>query len=118
VSDGYRDPNIECTESALRIRAYYFPWGTKVIPYGSIKGLKRVDMGLATGRARVWGTANPRYWASLDTARPSKKVAFIVDVGKHVSPYVTPDDPDAFEAALRESAHLGPGAAAAGGPII
>jgi hypothetical protein len=53
-----------------------------------------------TGRARLWGTANLRYWASFDPQRPRKKVAFILDTGRAVRPFLTPDDPDAFESAL------------------
>jgi hypothetical protein len=101
VGDTYHDKMVECTESAVRIRSYYFPAGTKTIPYGQIRGVRRVAMGVATGRARIWGTANPRYWAGLDTARPTKKVGFILDLGRRVSPLLTPSDPDAFEAALR-----------------
>ena len=29
----YRDRWIECTPDEIRIRGYYFPWGTKRIPY-------------------------------------------------------------------------------------
>lgn len=63
-------------------------------------------MGVVTGRARLWGSANPRYWASLDPKRPSKKVAFIVDSGHAVKAFVTPDDPDAFESALSSHANV------------
>lgn len=118
MSDGYKDSRIECTDDALRIGAYYFPWGTKVVPYGAIKSLERVDLGPMTGRGRVWGTANPRYWANLDTRRPSKKVGFILGLGKFVSPLLTPDDPDAFESDLRQRAGLGPGGETTRGPII
>ncbi|MGH2864990.1 MAG: hypothetical protein ACRDJX_07035 [Solirubrobacteraceae bacterium] len=57
-------------------------------------------MGALTGRGRIWGTANPRYWANLDPARPRKRVGFVLDLGRPVRPFLTPDDPDAFEAAL------------------
>jgi hypothetical protein len=33
----------------------------------------------------------------------------VVDLERRVSPIVTPDDPDAFEAVLRERANLGAG---------
>jgi hypothetical protein len=96
----YRDRWITCTDSEVQIRGYYFPWGTKHISYGSIEGLTRVKMGPLTGRGRIWGTANPRYWASFDPGRPRKQVGLILDLGKRVKPFVTPDDPDAFEAVL------------------
>jgi hypothetical protein len=97
----YRDRWIECTADAIRIRGYYFPWGTKHIPYSSIRAIRRVKMGAFTGRGRIWGTASPRYWASLDPRRPAKRTALILDTGRRVLPFITPDDPEAVEAAIR-----------------
>jgi hypothetical protein len=104
----YNDGKVECTSSALRIHGYYFPWGSKTIPYTSIKNLSRYDMSAARGKWRIWGTGTFRYWANLDSGRPKKLAAFVVDDGKKVKPFVTPDDPDTFETAVREQAHLGP----------
>ena len=71
------------------------------------------------GQLRIWGTSNLRYWASLDPKRPTKKVALILDLGKHVQPFITPDDPDAVEKAIREHAGLGPGDLGGGrGPLV
>lgn len=102
----YRDRWIECTPRAVRIRGYYFPWGTKNIPYEAIRSVRRVEMGALTGRGRIWGTADPRYWASLDPGRPRKKAGLVLDVGGFVRPFLTPDDPDAVEAAIRRRANL------------
>lgn len=104
----YRDRWIECTPEALRIRGYYFPWGTKRIPYRSIRSVRRVEIGAFTGKGRIWGTANPRYWASLDPGRPHKNIGLILDLGRRVSPIVTPDDPDAVEAAIHQHTDLNP----------
>ena len=98
----YRDRWIECLSARIQLRAYYFPWGTKRIPYASIRSVKRVEIGAFSGKGRIWGTANPRYWASLDPARPKKSVGLILDLGRYVRPFITPDDPDAVEALLRE----------------
>jgi hypothetical protein len=97
----YRDRWIECTSGALRIRGYYFPWGTKTVPYTSIRAFRRVEMGVFGGQLRIWGTGHPRYWASLDPGRPAKKDALILDLGRFVRPFLTPDDTDAVEAVLR-----------------
>lgn len=113
----YRDRWIECTSDGIRIRGYYFPWGTKRIAYSSIRSVRRVNLGAMTGKARLWGTANPRYWASLDLHRPVKKVGLILDTGRGVRPFLTPDDPDAVEAIIRE--HAGVEAQRTGrGPIV
>ncbi|MGA3216371.1 MAG: hypothetical protein ABSD97_11875 [Acidimicrobiales bacterium] len=104
----YRDRWIECSPDGITIRAYYFPWGSKKIPYRSIRSLRRVELSTFRGQARIWGTANPRYWANLDPGRPRKSIGLIVDLGRRVQPFLTPDDPGAVEAIIREKAHLGP----------
>lgn len=98
---GYRDRWVECGEDALRVRGYYFPWGTKVIPYGRVKGVRRVDMDVFGGRGRIWGTGNPRYWFHLDPRRPAKHAGLVLDLGRYVHPFITPDDVDAAEAEIR-----------------
>jgi hypothetical protein len=108
VNNTYRDRWIECTPEALRIRGYYFPWGTKTVPYTSIRSVRRVEMSALRGRPRIWGTADLRYWASLDPRRPAKRTALILDLGRSVSPFITPDDPDAVERVLRDHAGLDP----------
>jgi hypothetical protein len=96
----YKDTWITAAQDGLTIRFYYFPFGTKQIPYTDIHSITRVNMGALTGRGRIWGTGSFRYWASLDPQRPRKKVAYIVDLGRAVKPYLTPSDPDGFESAL------------------
>jgi hypothetical protein len=104
----YNDGVIECDSKGIHIRGYYFPWGTKVIPYSAVKGVQLVTLGTLRGKLRVWGTANMKYWANLDTKRPSKSAGLILDIGKSVKPFVTPDDANAVEAIIRERAGLGP----------
>lgn len=115
----YNDGRIECGADGLRIHMYYFPAGTKRIDYAKVRDVRRVDISAFTGRARIWGTANPRYWANLDPARPRKKSGLVLDVGGFVKPLITPDDVDAVETVLRERAKLGPSSGASSrGPII
>jgi hypothetical protein len=110
VTDDYDDGTIVCAPDRLLIRSYYFPTGTKIVPYTEIKGLQRIEIkGVWSGKWRLWGTGNARYWANLDTRRPTKKVGFVLDLGRKVNPIVTPDDPDSFESVIRTRAHLGAG---------
>jgi hypothetical protein len=108
MAQDYDDGTIRCDAEGVEIRYYYFPTGTKLVKYGQIKGLERLDISLLKGKLRIWGTGNFKLWANLDTRRPHKSVAFIIDNGKSVKPFVTPDDPDAFETVVRERARLGP----------
>ncbi|MGC2485914.1 MAG: hypothetical protein WA359_06710 [Acidimicrobiales bacterium] len=118
MTQDYNDGIVSCATEGVVIRGYYFPWGTKRVRYGEIKGLERVTMGALTGQWRIWGTANVRLWANLDAKRPKKKIGFILDQGKRVRPFVTPDDPDAFESIVRERAHLGPSDGASPSPFV
>jgi hypothetical protein len=70
------------------------------------------------GRGRIWGTANLRYWASLDPARPGKQTGLVLDLGRAVRPFITPDD---AAAVLSEITAHSPGTRVeedAEGPII
>lgn len=98
----YQDGSIRVSDETLTIKGYYFPGTVKRVPLAAIRSVRRTDMSASRGRGRIWGTANPGYWANFDPRRSRKTVAFLVDAGKAVKPFVTPDDPAAFESALRE----------------
>jgi len=101
MSETYADRWIDIDETQISIRGYYIPRGTKRIPLKTIRHVTRVRLGPLNGRARIWGTANPGVWASLDPRRPGKRAGFLIDHGAAVTPLITPDDPDAAEACLR-----------------
>jgi hypothetical protein len=90
----YDDGSIRCDEQALSIRRYY-PWGTKRIPYTSIKSVDTLPLtGLQKVRRwRLWGSGDFVHWWNLDLQRPSKSTALVIDVGRRVRPTITPDDP-------------------------
>jgi hypothetical protein len=97
----YRDRWIECTPTQLVIHGYYFPFGfPKRIPYTRIREVERFSLSVWRGKWRIWGTTLPRYWGNLDPARPRKEVGLILRLGKFVSPWITPDDPDKVEAII------------------
>jgi len=87
---------VECAADGLLIHTYYFPThslGTKRIAYNSIRGLERFDVP-GPSKWRIWGTTLPNRWANYDPLRPKKEIGFLVDIGKRVKPFITPDDPD------------------------
>jgi hypothetical protein len=98
----YKDTWISAGQDGLKIRWYYFPFGTKRVSYEEIRSITRVNMGALTGRGRIWGTGSLKYWASLDPQRPRKSVAYVLDTGHAVKPYITPADPQGFESALAD----------------
>jgi hypothetical protein len=104
MAELYRDRRITCSDSEIVIKGYYFPRGSKHIAYTAIRAARRVELGTLSGRARIWGTSNPRYWANLDPRRARKKTGFVLEVDGPIRPFLTPDDPDAFVAVIRERA--------------
>jgi hypothetical protein len=115
--ENYREKGIVCGSDTLEIRHYYV-WGSKKVAYRSIVGVQRVTLAAMKGRGRIWGTANMGYWTNLDSQRPTKKEGLILDLGKHVKPFITPDDPDQVETIIRERAGLGPPGPTISAPII
>jgi hypothetical protein len=98
----YRDDRIVCTDTEVRIDWYYFPFGSKTIPYSSIRSLERFALSPLRGNWRIWGSGDLKHWLNLDTKRPKKSAGFIFDLGKSVMPVVTPDNPDVFEQVVRQ----------------
>jgi hypothetical protein len=88
------------------------------VPYRSIVGVQRVSLSALKGKARIWGTANVGYWANLDSSRPSKQEGLVLDLGKRVKAFITPDDVDRVESILRERAGLGPAGPTIPAPFI
>ena len=70
----YDDGRVACTDDALVIRLYHFPFGDKRIPHFV-------------------------HWANFDPDRPKKSVALIIGIsGRRMRPVITPDDPYAVAA--------------------
>lgn len=95
----YDDGGVACTEDALVIRHYYFPFGDKRIPYARIERARREPMGGLTGKYRIWGSGDFVHWYNLDSDRPAKSVRFILELsGIRIRPVITPREPDALAA--------------------
>jgi|HubBroStandDraft_6_1064221.scaffolds.fasta_scaffold119680_1 hypothetical protein len=102
----YDDGRIVCDEGGLLIREYY-PWGAKRIPYAALKGVSELPL---TGvnkvrRWRLWGSGDFLHWWNLDPQRPHKTMALVLDVGHHIRPTITPDNPESVERILKEHIH-------------
>ena len=51
----YHDRWIRCDDGGIDVRGYYFPWGTKHIPYTAVRSLERFTMTALKGKGRIWG---------------------------------------------------------------
>jgi len=117
MAENIREDGIVCGDDVVEIRHYYL-WGSKKVPYHSLVGVQRVALAALKGRARIWGTVNPGYWANLDTKRPSKKEGLVLDLGRGIKPFITPTALDRVEALLRERSGLGPAGPTTSAPFI
>jgi hypothetical protein len=105
----YEDDKIVCDEDGVTIRGYYFPFGTeKRIEYRRIERVEVHPIGTFTGRYRIWGTSDPRYWLNLDWHRPDKDRCIVLHVGGWIKPVITPGDPDAVLGVLEDKAGVRP----------
>lgn len=90
IVNEYDDGLVACTQDALLIRRYYFPLAsTKTIPYTKIRSIERRP----AIRGRIWGTGNFIHWHNLDLGRPRKKTGLVLDLGRHIKPVITPENP-------------------------
>jgi hypothetical protein len=98
----YEDKRIICDDHGITVRQYYFPLGKKRIAYDEIQWFDQLRIGALTGRYRIWGATDPRYWFHLDASRPKKSKAIVIDKGDWVKAVLTPDDPDRVLQILEE----------------
>lgn len=98
----YRDKYLTFDEDGLTIRKYFFPVGERRITYDEIRSFHERELGAWTGRWRIWGTGDFKHWFHLDTNRPFKHRAIVIDAGGRMKSVLTPDDPDSALKVLRE----------------
>lgn len=94
----YDDGKVACTSTGVEIRWYYFPVGTKRVPYDRIREVRRCP----AGRGRIWGTGDFVHWRNLDVSRLHKDTGLVLDTGSWPKPVITPDDPEAVIAVLTQ----------------
>lgn len=99
----YDDGHVRLDHDGVIIRRYYFPLGmSKRIPYARIRAVRAWHMGPLTGKGRVWGSGDLRHWAPLDLHRRRKETALALDLGRWMTPVITPDDPARVQAILQQ----------------
>lgn len=98
----YEDDYIVCDEDALTIHWYYFPIGSKRIPYTSIRHINEESISFWTGAGRIWGMGLSPEWFHLDPKRPSKTRCIVIDDGNWTKSVITPDNHDVVFRILQE----------------
>jgi hypothetical protein len=99
----YDDGLIVCSGEGLMIRRYDAFLRPKRIRYAEIRTAMQVGLdSVRFSRWRIWGSTDLRHWFNLDRHRPTKRVGFVLDLGKAMNPVITPDDPERLAAVLHE----------------
>lgn len=96
----YDDGRVACTDDAVLIRGYYFPFGEKRVPYASIQRVTSRPMRALLDKWRIWGSSDLRHWYNYDPERPSKNTVLVLTLGRGVRPAITPERPDEVVAEL------------------
>jgi hypothetical protein len=97
----YDDGRIACDDDGLTVR-WYYPWGSKRIPYRSIRSFRTFSLSASTGKLRIWGSGDFTHWWNLDGRRPRKETAIELDTGGRILACISPDDADAVARVLQE----------------
>ena len=98
----YEDQFVVCDDDAITIHWYYFPIGSKRIPYKDIHSFREETMDFWTGAARIWGMGLSPEWFHLDWNRPSKAQCIVIDENSWVKSVITPENHEAVLQILRE----------------
>lgn len=103
----YEDKYLVCDEDAITIKEYYFPFGSKRLPYKAIKKVREMELGVMSGRFRIWGMDLAPYWYHLDMERPKKRRSIVLETGEMIKPALTPEQHDMVLAVLKEKTRKG-----------
>jgi hypothetical protein len=93
VAAEYDDGGVACTDGELIIGHYYFPVGSKHVPYPAIREVRRVSLS-PFGQWRIYGSNDFIHWFNFDPRRPLKRSGLVIYAAGQVRPLITPDDPD------------------------
>ena len=88
----YRDDVVKLNDSQVVIRHYYWPFGSKRVPYTSIAGYHRRPLKAWHGQFRVHGIDQKGRWYSRDRHRGEKETAIDLSIGRRIRPVLTPHD--------------------------
>ena len=74
----YSDSLMEVSESGVRFRNYYFPMGSKSVPFADIISIESKPTTLLNGKWRLWGTGDFMTWFPRDWKRHQRSSIFFL----------------------------------------
>ena len=76
----YSDKLVEITDDSITFKNYYFPFGSKQVPFARIDRVESTEPSLMSGKWRLWGTSYVPRWFPLDWKRPSEEKISVVQL--------------------------------------
>lgn len=74
----YSDGLIDITDDAVVLKRYYFPFGSRRVPFSDIQRIDKEEPTLLNGKWRLWGTGTFTTWFPLDWRRPFRDRMFFI----------------------------------------
>ena len=74
----YSDGLVEISDEAIKLKNYYFPFGSKRVLFSEIAAVIVEEPKLINGKWRIWGSGDLRTWFPLDLKRPWRDTIFII----------------------------------------
>jgi hypothetical protein len=74
----YSDGLLDITDDAVVLKRYYFPFGSKRVPFSDIEHIASEVPTFLNGKWRLWGTGTFTTWFPLDWRRPLRDRLFFM----------------------------------------
>ena len=74
----YSDSLVEVSEKGIQFRNYYFPVGSKSVPFADITSIEGKPSTIRNGKWRLWGTGDFMTWFPRDWKRPRRSRIFFL----------------------------------------
>ncbi|MEY4632341.1 MAG: hypothetical protein RIQ81_2461 [Pseudomonadota bacterium] len=99
----YDDSLVACGSDGILVRNFYFPSRrARKIAWTEIRSARRKNLGLLSGKWRIWGMDLQRIWFHRDLMRPFKQEAIVIDVGGLLKIGITPKDLEKVFAIIKQ----------------
>ena len=76
----YSDALVDINEQSIRLKNYYFPFGSRRVPFSEIIAVVVKEPTLLNGKWRRWGSGNLCTWFPPDLRRPWRDSIFIIQL--------------------------------------
>ena len=98
----YTDSLVEITDDAIFFKHYYFPAGSKRVPFSDIEAVTAAAPNWTNGKYRIQGTGDLQTWFPKDWHRPRRTEIFFAKMrGSKRRIGFTVEAPAPVEAILR-----------------